>query len=122
MIKKIKNIFFLFINFIALTPVKVFAQSDPLGLNYGAATGLADTDPRIVVGRIIKASLSLLGTISVVLIIYSGFMWMIAGGEEEKISKAKKILLAAVIGLIIILSAYSLTNFMLVRIFNAVNG
>jgi len=63
----------------------------------------------------ISAFLGLLGIIFIVLIIYAGFNWMTAGGDEEKVTKAKETLTRAVIGLIIIIAAYSITYF----VFNA---
>jgi len=54
-----------------------------------------------------------LGLIALVIVLYAGFMWMTSGGNEEKISKAKKILSAGVIGLIIILASYAITSFIL---------
>lgn len=69
-----------------------------------------------VVSVIIYAFLSFLGVIFVVLIIYAGFLWMTAAGSEEKIKKAKDIMIAAVIGLIIIFSAYAITVFVFDRL------
>ena len=63
------------------------------------------------VGKIINIALSLVGTIFTVLIVYSGFLWMTASGDSSQIDKAKQILTSSVIGLIIVLSAYSLSNF-----------
>ena len=68
-------------------------------------------DPRILVANIIKIALEVLGTIFFVLTIYAGFLWMTAGGNEENIEKAKKVLTASVIGLVIILCAYSITYY-----------
>lgn len=76
-----------------------------------AGYGTETVDPRIVVARMIKVFLSILGTIFFVLMIYAGFLWMTAGGEEDPVNKSKQIITYAVIGLIIILSAYSITNF-----------
>lgn len=67
------------------------------------------TDPRFIVADIIKVALGLLGTIFVALAVYAGFLWMTAAGESEKVDKAKKLLMDAVIGLGIILAAYSIT-------------
>jgi amino acid transporter len=97
-------------------------RDDPLGLNYGEYTGLDDTDPRITVARLINTALSLLGIIAVSLIIYAGFMWMTAGGNEEKTKTARQILIAAVIGLIIILSAYTITRFTMESLYSATQG
>ncbi len=60
---------------------------------------------------IIKALLGLLGIIFIILMIYAGFLWMTAGGSEEQIKKAINLIRAAVIGLIIVIAAYSITNF-----------
>ncbi|MDP3837132.1 MAG: Ig-like domain-containing protein [bacterium] len=83
---------------------------------------LASTDPRIIVARIINIALLFLGVIAVGLIIYAGFIWMTSGGSEEKIDQAKKTLRNAVIGLIIILSAWGIATFVLNRLLGATNG
>ncbi|MFH1789897.1 MAG: hypothetical protein ABH832_02405 [bacterium] len=82
------------------------AAAGQKGAGYGKAV-----DPRITVSLGIKVILSTLGVIFFVLTIYAGFLWMTAGGNEEQIEKSKKLLKRAVIGLIIILSAYSITWF-----------
>jgi amino acid transporter len=64
-----------------------------------------------IVGLIIQAFLGLLGIIFLVLIISAGFNWMTAGGEEEKVRKAKSTISRAIIGLIIIVAAYAITYF-----------
>mgnify|MGYP001560717069 FL=1 len=86
--------------------------------NPATATGLTTVDIRTFVSRIIRYFLSLLGIIAVVLIMYAGFLWMTAGGNAEKIEQAKKIITNAVIGLIIITSAYAIVLF----IFRALTG
>jgi len=64
-----------------------------------------------VVATIIKAALSLLAIIFIVLIILAGYRWMTASGNEEKIKKAQETLTTAIIGLIIVLAAYGITYF-----------
>lgn len=65
------------------------------------------------IGTIIRVALTTLGIIAIILVIYGGFKWMTAGGSEENVGDAKKILYSGAIGLVIILSAYALTNFIL---------
>jgi len=43
-------------------------------------------------------------------------MWMTAHGEEAKIDKAKEIIKAAVIGIVIVLAAYSISAFIIPRV------
>ncbi len=69
------------------------------------------TDVRITVANIIKSALTLIGFLVVVLIIYAGVLYMLSGGESEKKKKATDTISAAVIGLVIILTAYALTVF-----------
>lgn len=95
---------------------------DPLGVDCVGGSGLTNEDPRLVVGRLIQVALGLIGIIVVVLIIWAGFRWMTSAGREDEISAAKKTLTAAVIGLLIILMAYSLTTFIIGELYNATSG
>ena len=63
------------------------------------------------IGAIIGVLLGFAGIVMVVVIIYGGFLWMTAGGDEAKVDKAKKYVKNAIIGLIIILAAYMITYF-----------
>ena len=79
------------------------------------ATGLASDLPSSV-GTIISAALSLVGTIFLVLTIYAGILWMTASGNEDQVGKAKKIITAAIIGLVITMAAYAITSFVTGRL------
>lgn len=72
-----------------------------------------------VVARIIKIALGLLGVIFIALIIYAGFIWMTSTGNEEQISKAKKIMVSSIIGVVIILAAYIITVFVIDSLLDA---
>src|SRR3989339_619311 len=93
----------------------VFAQVDT-GLTELSSTGLSQEDPRIIVAKVIKIILSFLGILFLSLVIYGGFLWMIAGGSDQKQEKARKTLVSAVIGLVIVLSAYAITSFVITRL------
>ncbi len=100
-----------------------FALAQDFGVNAVNNTiALAQGDPRVLVGRIIQIVLSFLGVIILGLIIYAGFIWMTSGGEEEKVSQAKKILKNAVIGLVITLSAWAITTFLLTKLTGTISG
>lgn len=68
------------------------------------------------IGGVIKAALSLVGTIFLALTVYAGFLWMTAAGDESKVEKAQNIIRSAVIGLIIALSAYGITTFVVNKV------
>jgi len=94
-----------------------------VGKAYGqTGTPAEDYDIRIMAARIIRRVLELLGLIFLVLIIYAGFKWMTAGGEEEKISAAKKLLTNSVIGLIIIFAAFAIATYVFYQLQYAVTG
>jgi TRAP-type C4-dicarboxylate transport system permease small subunit len=63
------------------------------------------------VGQIIGVGLSLIGVAFFILMIYGGFIWMFARGNEQEVTKAKDIIISATIGLVIVLSAYAITRF-----------
>ena len=60
----------------------------------------------IYLGSFIQYILGTLGIVLIILIIYGGFTWMTANGDSAKIDRAKGILVASIIGLIITLAAY----------------
>lgn len=94
---------------------------DPLGLQYGEYTGLGSNDIRFTIANVINVALSLLGVLTLALIVYAGYMWMTAAGNQDQADKAKKIIYFAVIGLLIIMLSYSITRFV-VSSFDAATG
>ncbi|MBI5466349.1 MAG: hypothetical protein HY974_03610, partial [Candidatus Kerfeldbacteria bacterium] len=68
-------------------------------------------NPIAVASTVINTLLGLVGVIAVIVIIYGGFTWLTSAGNEEKVTKAKKLLASAVIGVAIILGAYTITSF-----------
>lgn len=62
-----------------------------------------------IVGIVIQAFLGLLGVLFLVYMLYAGYNWMVAQGDEEKVTKAKDTIQRAVIGLIIIIAAYAIS-------------
>src|SRR3989338_2479447 len=63
-----------------------------------------------ITGQIINTALSLVGIIFLALMVYAGYLWMTARGEESQIETAKKIVTSAIIGLVITMSAYAITT------------
>jgi heme/copper-type cytochrome/quinol oxidase subunit 2 len=75
-----------------------------------------------IVAAIVKIVLGLLGIIFVVLLIVAGFKYMTSGGDEEKIKTAVKGIRDAIIGLIIIICAYSITLFITTYLVNKISS
>ncbi|MEK7653267.1 MAG: LamG-like jellyroll fold domain-containing protein, partial [Patescibacteria group bacterium] len=87
----------------------VFAQD--FGLNEAAGIGLAQIDLKTAIVRIIQIILGFLGLVAVIIILYGGYVYLTAAGDPAKTEKARKILINAVIGLLIILSAFAIVWF-----------
>jgi len=101
-------------------PLIAFAATGgvDLGLNYATAIGLGTQDVRTTIANVIRAFMGLLGIVAVVIILLGGFKWMTAGGSEEKVGEAKKLIISGIIGLVIILSAYAIATFVVGSIVN----
>ncbi len=87
-----------------------------------AAFGESPIDIRITIVKFINIALTFLGIIFIGLTIFAGFKYMTSGGNEEKTGDAVKLLKNAVIGLVIILSAWSITRFTVIMMSGAINN
>ena len=97
-----------------MVPVMALA-SDVTGI--GAANpGLGEADVKDMVKNIIQVILGFLGLISVIIILIGGFMWMTAGGNEERVGKGRKWIINGVIGLVIVLAAYAIASWVITTI------
>lgn len=112
---------------IFLTPMSVTAGDDKFwGDGNKDAVGdlldLPEEDPRIVIAGIINVILGFLGILAVIIILLGGFKWMTAGGNEEKVEEAKKLIISGAIGLVIIISAWAIATFIIDAIYSAAGG
>lgn len=99
-------------------PMVASAQltNEDIGLPYAANIGLGTRDIRDTIVDIIRIAMSLLGIVAVVIILYGGFKWMTSGGETTKVDDAKKLIYAGIVGLIIIFSAFAISQFVLTQL------
>jgi len=97
-----------------LAPLAAFAQRG--GLDETAKTAYGDvptaTLPQVI-GTVIRAALTLVGVIFLILMVYGGYLWMIARGNDELIQKAKDTIRSAIIGIIIVVGAYAITDYLI---------
>ena len=84
--------------------------------------GLGTGDVRIIIANIIRIFLGLLGIIAVALIVYGGFLWMTSAGNEERVTKAKQVIINAVVGLVIILLSYIIVAYVITKLLSATTG
>ncbi len=95
-----------------ISPVFAWSIVDDGGLGKtGKETGHLDRDFSADSSRIMNTALSLLGIIFLILMMYGGLLWMSAQGNEAQIEKAKNVIKAGTIGIIVVLSAYAVSFF-----------
>jgi cbb3-type cytochrome oxidase subunit 3 len=110
--KKVLSFFSLFLVF-SLIAAPVLAQDlgEDLLNEFQGEAGIGDASIAEVTGSVVKAILSVLGLVALIIFIIAGFQWMTSGGNKEKIQGAQKLMGAAVIGLIIIIIAWAAAHF-----------
>ena len=72
-----------------------------------------------IISNIINVALGFIGILVLVYLLYGGFTWMTSGGEEKKVTQAKNIISRSLIGVVIVLSSWAITMFVLRAIGNA---
>ena len=107
--------------FLLILPSLVSAQTaqEIAGGGLDAAAGAATLqggDLPTTIGKAVGVLLSVLGIVFLVIVIYGGVTWMTAGGEEAKVTKGRKMLIEGAVGLVICLSAYSLSLYVVDKI------
>ena len=111
---------------LAADPADTGADKALGGLENTAKTGYgklpSQTDLPIIIGKVVGAALAFVGVIFFLLILWAGFGWMLAKGNEQKITEAKETIITAVLGLIVILGAYAITALIAMIFSNALKG
>lgn len=85
----------------------ISAQDNPSEI--AGATGGTGSIRELVL-KIVNYALGFLGLVAVIMVIYGGFLYVTAGGEQENVDKGKKILMYSMIGIILILLSFAIVN------------
>lgn len=95
----------------------VIADQCPAGVTSDVC---ASAGPKDTVGGIVKNITNvlffLIGSLSVVMIIYSGIRYVTSAGNPAGIKSAKDTLMFSVIGLIVAILSYAIVNFIVIRL------
>ncbi|MFC1662555.1 hypothetical protein ACFL04_00090 [Patescibacteria group bacterium] len=94
-----------------LMPSVVFAATSFTIEDIGGQIGLGSADLKDTLINILEWILGILSILAVAFVIYGGFIWLTAAGDETKLDKAKKIISAAVVGLVIVILAWAIVIF-----------
>lgn len=97
----------------SVAPLDVSAQSLQDGIN---ATGVdtQDVDEGSLVLTITNWFLFVVGAIAVIMLIFGGFKYITSGGDASNVTSAKNTILYAVIGLVVVVLAGTIVNFVVV--------
>ncbi|HCC83446.1 TPA: hypothetical protein DEP96_01195 [Candidatus Uhrbacteria bacterium] len=71
---------------------------------------LGEADVRVIIGRVIKGILGLVGSLAFAMFIYGGMLWMTSAGNADRVKKGQSILVWTVLGLGVIFSSYAAVN------------
>jgi hypothetical protein len=66
-----------------------------------------------IIGKVVTMAITIIGVVFLILAIYAGYTWMTAHGNEEMVTKARSTLIAAIIGLVIVLAAYAISSYII---------
>lgn len=122
-LKKIGPPFLVFLAIFLLANTGLAAEINDLGIDKVEGNiNLGSNTPIQIIVKIIQIFLGFLALLTVIIIIYGGFLWTTSGGNEEKISRAKKLLKNAVIGILIILSSWGIASYILKTLIGATSG
>lgn len=70
-------------------------------------------DPVVIAGAVAGVALSVLGIVFLILIVLAGIKWMMAQGNQDKVTEARNAIVHALIGLVIVVAAYSIVKYAL---------
>ncbi|MBI4449588.1 hypothetical protein HY634_00855 [Candidatus Uhrbacteria bacterium] len=82
----------------------------------GAGVEQREGDPRVIIVRMINVTLSVIGILLIGFLVYAGYLWMTAAGNEDQVEKAKTTIRNAVIGIAIVFAAYAISRFVITNL------
>ena len=79
----------------------------------GQNTSKDNTSPTQLVGTVVNWFLFFVGAVAVIMLIYGGFKYITSGGDSSNVTSAKNTILYAVIGLVVVVLAGTIINFVI---------
>jgi len=97
-------------------------SANQIGFDAFNLVGFGKKDPRVIAAGIIQVMMGFLGVIAIILILIGGFKWMTAAGNDTKVGEAKKLMIAGVVGLLIVLAAFAVSIFVIRSLLGVTGG
>ena len=79
----------------------------------GAADKIDGDNGDATVKNIVNLMLWIVGVVSVIMLIFGSFRYVISNGDSTKVTAAKNTIMYAVIGLVLAIFAYAIVNFVI---------
>ena len=96
--------------------VNVFGGCPQTGNTAGTICGSQGDSAKTLIGNIVNILIYIAGAIAVIVIIVGGIKYVTSGGDSSQMSNAKNTILYAVIGLVVVVMAYGIVQFVLANI------
>lgn len=98
-----------------ITYILLKLAAGPFTIGTGSGDDTKADIPKVDAGDLLVNGLNIAyfiaGTVAVITIIVAGIMYATSAGEASNVTKAKNLILYAIVGLVIVLSAFAITNF-----------
>lgn len=95
------------VNFIYRTHANILGSPDDLGI--------PQNDVETGIQTILNNVYFIAGVVAVVVIIIGGMSYITSSGDSSKVTKAKNMIVYAVVGLVLTMLAFGITNFVIAR-------
>lgn len=95
---------------IFLSSGAAFAQVPTVAIEAPTSVGGVNTDINTLIAFIINAIIVLGIVLSLIFLLYGGVRWILSGGDKGKVDSARSTIVAAIVGLIIVILAYVIIN------------
>lgn len=110
-------------------PAITFAATNPFSISNNLLTqtqnsaGLGSNNQSLpdIIGTLINVVLGFLGIVLLFYVLRAGFLWMTAGGDEKQVKTAKDMIRDAIIGLVVIVAGFAISNFVLNQLLAVTN-
>lgn len=76
-----------------------------------APSGAVTTSLTTVISNVLNTAMGVVGLIAIVVIVYGGIKLTMSGGEEEQSKAGKNYITYGIIGLVVVILAYSIVKF-----------
>ena len=75
--------------------------------------GLPHVDPNDMLNNVLNTAYGVAAIEAIVFIVVAGFQMVTSSGDSAKVAKARRTMVYAIVGLLLVLLAFAITNFVL---------